>query len=196
MFASDNGGVYQITKQWPLRAGKGSYYEGGIRIPMFFVWPGKIKSGTTTEQPVSSIDFYPTFLDVAGIKPPAKKILDGVSLVPVFKGERLADRPLFWHFPIYLENGNNESGDIWFRTRPGSVIQYEGWKLHEYFEDGHLELYNLGAEIDEKKDLDSTYPEKTEELHRMLRQWRERTRAQVPEEGEPGVPGGEVVGSW
>ena len=185
VFVSDNGGVYQITKQWPLRAGKGSYYEGGIRIPMFFVWPGNIKAGTTTGQPVSNIDFYPTFLDVAGIKPPAKKILDGVSLVPVFKGERLADRPLFWHFPIYLENGNKETGDIWFRTRPGSVIQYEGWKLHEYFEDGHLELYNLGAEIDEKKDLDSTYPEKTEELHRMLRQWREMTKAPVPKEENP-----------
>ncbi len=185
VFASDNGGVYRITRQWPLRAGKGSYYEGGIRIPMFFVWPGKIKAGKISEQMVSNIDFYPTFLAVAGIEPPTGKILDGVSLMPALRGERLADRPLFWHFPIYLEGGNEETGDLTFRTRPGSVMEYEGWKLHEYFEDGHLELYNLGAEIDEKKNLESTYPQKTEELHRMLEVWRERTKAPVPEELNP-----------
>ena len=185
VFASDNGGVFQIPRQRPIRAGKGSYYEGGIRIPMFFVWPGKIKAGTTTSKPVCNIDFYPTFLDVAGIEPPKGKILDGISLLPALRGERLADRPLFWHFPIYLEHGNEETGDIYFRTRPGSVVQYQGWKLHEYFEDGHLELYNLGAEIDEKKNLDSTYPDKTREIHQMLEQWRMNTKAPVPEEVNP-----------
>ncbi len=185
VFASDNGGVYNITKQWPLRAGKGSYYEGGIRIPFFVVWPGKIKAGLISTQPVSNIDLYPTFLEAAGIKPPKGKILDGISLFPAFRGEQLADRPIFWHFPVYLEGGNAETGDIWFRTRPGTVIRYEDWKLHEYFEDGHLELYNLGAEPNEKKNLDSTYPEKTRELHLMMREWRAKTKAPVPTELNP-----------
>ncbi len=185
VFASDNGGVFNTTKQWPLRAGKGSYYEGGIRIPMFVVWPGNVASGNTTDQAVSNIDFYPTFLEVAGIEKPSGKILDGTSLMPVLKGGQLAERPLFWHFPIYLEGGNKETGDTIFRTRPGSVVEWKGWKLHEYFEDGHLELYNLGAEIDEKKNLNSTYPEKTSEMHEQLEHWRDQVKAPVPAQLNP-----------
>ena len=104
LFTSDNGGVYKITKQWPLRAGKGSYYEGGIREPMFVFWKGKIPAGTKSDVPVTNLDFFPTILDVAGIATPADKVLDGKSILPALTGNgTLRERPLFWHFPITWE---------------------------------------------------------------------------------------------
>lgn len=150
LFTSDNGGLHEVSRQWPLRAGKGSYFEGGIRVPMIAVWPGVIDPGTLSEVPVSQIDFYPTFLDVAGVQKPDDKVLDGKSLLPVFLGEKLSERALFWHFPIYLQaysDNNPDTHDRYFRTRPGSVIVRYPWKLHEYFEDGSLELYNLELDI-------------------------------------------------
>lgn len=103
LFISDNGGHYGITKQWPLRSGKGSYYEGGIREPMFTWWPGKIKAGTLSDIQVTNLDFFPTFMEVAGIEKPTDKILDGQSILPILTGKgNWPERPLFWHFPIYL----------------------------------------------------------------------------------------------
>lgn len=98
---------------------------------------------------------------------------------------KLKKRPLFWHFPIYLENGSRETRDPVFRTRPGSVIRFGDWKLHEYFEDGGLELYNLSEDIGEKHNLAERFPEKVKELHRMLISWRRDTRAKVPTELSP-----------
>ena len=142
LFSSDNGGVWKFSKQWPLRAGKGAYYEGGIREPMFVRWPGKVKPGTTCDVPVNGIDFFPTLLEAAEAKKPEGKVLDGVSLMPLLtQTGTIKDRPLFWHFPVYLPEGNSETRDPRFRTRPGSVVRYGDWKLHEYFEDGGLELY-------------------------------------------------------
>jgi arylsulfatase A-like enzyme len=187
LFTSDNGGVWKTSKQWPLRAGKGSYYEGGIREPMIVRWPGVVKPGSRCDAPVSGIDFFPTFVKAAGAKVPADKILDGVSLLPLLKQTgRIKDRALFWHFPIYLQGypnpGRFETRDRLFRTRPGSVIRYGDWKLHEYFEDGGLELYNLAEDIGEKNDLAATHPAKVKELHGMLKKWREKTDAPAPRE--------------
>lgn len=187
VFTSDNGGLYNISKQWALRSGKGSYFEGGIRVPMIVAWSGQVEPGSTSEQPVSNIDFFPTLLEVAGIEQPKGKVLDGVSIVPVLKGGQLEQRPLFWHFPIYLQAykwGERDPGisDPYFRTRPGSVIRQGPWKLHEYFEDGRLELYNLETDIGEQRNLAETFPEKTEKLHNLLRRWRERVEAPVPQE--------------
>ncbi|MFW6328379.1 MAG: sulfatase, partial [Bacteroidota bacterium] len=112
LFTSDNGGVYHVTKQRPLRACKGAYYEGGIREPMFAYWKGKIKADAQTDVPVTNLDFYPSLLDVAGISNPAEKILDGQSILPVMTGRgSFPERPLFWHFPIYLADGNKETQD-------------------------------------------------------------------------------------
>ena len=186
LFISDNGGVYKITKQWPLRAGKGSYYEGGIREPMFVHWPGKVKTGTHTDIPVSNIDFYPTLLEVAGIKKPAGKILDGQSIFPVMTGTgSLSERPFFWHFPIYLEGGNKETQDPVFRTRPGSAIRSGNWKLIQYFENNDIELYNLKEYISEKNNLAESNPDKVNELLTILEQWRKKTNAPVPTELNP-----------
>ncbi|NOR76243.1 MAG: sulfatase-like hydrolase/transferase [Draconibacterium sp.] len=185
LFISDNGGLYKVTKQWPLRAGKGAYYEGGIREPMFAYWDGKIKSATKSDVPVSNLDFYPTILEVAGIKKPADKILDGQSILPILKGGELTERPLFWHFPIYLEGGNIETQDNIFRTRPGSAIRLGDWKLIQYFENNDIELYNLKDDIGEKNNLAETNSEKVKELLTILGNWRTKTNAPIPTELNP-----------
>ena len=97
----------------------------------------------------------------------------------------IKDRPLFWHFPIYLQGGSSESRDPKFRTRPGSVVRYGDWKLHEYFEDGGLELYNLKEDIGEKNNLAGKEPNKVKELYDMLDTWRKDTGAPVPKELNP-----------
>lgn len=181
VFISDNGGIRAISRQDPLRAGKGSYYEGGIRVPMILKWPGKIQAASSDE-PVTNLDFFPTFKNILGVEL-EDKILDGDDLSPLFTGGSIGKRPLIWHFPIYLQqyNGKVDQGrDPLFRTRPGSIIRYGNWKLHEYFEDGALELYNLDTDPGEKQSLADIHPEKTKELHQMLIQWRKELNAPVP----------------
>lgn len=186
IFTSDNGGVYGVTHQWPLRAGKGSYYEGGIRIPMIVVWPGKVKPETSTSQPIVNTDFYPTFLAVAGIAKPKNKILDGRNILPVCLGKTLPEAPLFWDFPIYLQtlkwlnkDEQTQWGDPCFRTRPGSSVRLGPWVLQQYDEDNHLELYNLDTDLEERKNLIQEYPEKTEQLYQLLVGWKKKVHAPV-----------------
>jgi arylsulfatase A-like enzyme len=186
LFTSDNGGVFGITSQHPLRAGKGSPYEGGIREPMFAVWKGKIASETRSDVPVTHIDLFPTILQVAGIKPPSGKKFDGVSILPLLTGKaKIKERPLYWHFPVYLEGGNRECQDTVFRTRPGSSIRLGEWKLIQYFENNNIELYNLKRDTGEKNNLYNTFPEKTRELLGLLEKWRKETGAPVPVELNP-----------
>lgn len=182
IFISDNGGVYKVTKQWPLRAGKGSYYEGGIREPMFVYWKGQILAGTVCDDPVSNLDFYPTLVDLVGIDLPQGTRTDGHSLLPLFLNKKQTlDRPLFWHFPIYLQGGNEETQDRLFRTRPGSALRFGDWKLIEYFENNEFELYNLKDDIGEKNNLANSNPEKLDELKKMLDEWRRNVGAPVPD---------------
>lgn len=186
IFTSDNGGLYQISKQWPLRAGKGAYYEGGIRVPLIVRWPGKVEPGEVSDVPVCGIDFFPTFLEAAEIQKPEDKILDGVSLVPLLTRQgSLRERPLFWHFPIYLQRGNEETQDPTFRTRPGSAMRLGDWKLIEYFESGDLELYNLAIDPSEKINLAEAEPEKARELQAVLEDWRKDLNAPVPVDPNP-----------
>jgi arylsulfatase A-like enzyme len=181
VFTTDNGGVYNISKQWPLRAGKGSYYEGGIRVPFFAVWPGKIKGGTISDVPVTNIDLFPTFLEAAKIKVPAGKILDGKSLLPLLQGnDNLPARALYWHFPIYLENGNPETLDPLFRTRPGSAIRVGDWKYIKYYEMGNEELYNLAEDPGEKDNLVLKNQRKAVELSVLLFAWLTNLEAPIP----------------
>lgn len=190
LFTSDNGGRYATTKQWPLRSGKGAYYEGGIRVPMFAYWKGKIKGGVKSDVPVTHIDFYPTFLEIAGTKKPNSKTLDGQSLLPLFTTEKtLEERPLFWHFPVYLNTqvggGDYSATDRLFRTRPGSAVRMGDWKLIQYFENNDLELYNLSEDIGEKNNIAQMNSKKTQELLELLQEWRRKTNAPVPTELNP-----------
>jgi len=183
VFTSDNGGLYGITNQFPLRAGKGSYYEGGIREPFFVVWKGNIKPNTKNITPIYNLDIFPTILELAGVNS-EKYNFDGKSLIPLLKGEeKKIERPLFWHFPIYLQAyriKNNQNRDSLFRTRPGSVIRFGKWKLHHYFEDNGLELYNLEKDISEANNLAKKNPEKVKELIEILDKWRDKTNAPIP----------------
>lgn len=189
VFTSDNGGVSKTSSQAPFRSGKGSYFDGGIRVPLIVRWPGRVAAANLCEVPVSGIDLYPTFLDAAEVRVPRGKVLDGVSLVPLFeKWGTIPERPLFWHFPIYLQKyAGKEDGahDEQFRTRPGSVVRLGKWKLHEYFEDGRLELYDLSADPSERMNFAAIHPEKAAAMHKLLTEWREKLNAPVPTELNP-----------
>ncbi|RAI94141.1 sulfatase [Algoriphagus yeomjeoni] len=180
IFTSDNGGIRATSYQDPLRAGKGSYYEGGIRVPLLVKWQNQIKSGVENT-PVVQMDFYPTLK--ALIAPEKELRLDGESILPLLFDEKMKERDLFWHFPIYLEAYDPKedgSRDPLFRTRPGSVIRSGDWKLHQYFEDGGLELYNLKSDPYESKNLAASNPVKAQELLQKLEKWRGDYSAPVP----------------
>jgi arylsulfatase A-like enzyme len=184
LFCSDNGAHSDISSQKPHRSGKGSYFEGGIREPLVMRWPGRVEPGSSCDIPVMGIDFFPTFLEAAGIPVPPGKVLDGVSLVPLMtQSGTIPERTLFWHFPVYLQayaGEADDSHDPLFRTRPGSALRQGKWKFHEYFEDGRLELYDLESDPGERNNLAAQNPEKTAELHRVMKQWREALKAPVP----------------
>lgn len=183
IFTSDNGGVYNISKQTPLRAGKGSYYEGGIREPFIIRFANKIKLGKC-DTPVSHLDIFPTLLDITNTQLPGKT-LDGLSILPLLNKDKIADRALYWHFPIYLQGGNDQSQDPIFRTRPGSAIRHGEWKLIHYFENDEIELYNLKHDISEKNNLASSYETKAIELKNKLQDWRIRLNAPIPSKPNP-----------
>lgn len=175
ILTSDNGGLYSVSKQWPLRAGKGSFYEGGIRVPMIVVWDGHTKPNTTCDTPVSHMDLYPTLLDIANICDKDLS-LDGEVITAQIEGrgccaESRKERPLFWHFPAYLEKGNAETTDPVFRSRPVSVIRKGDWKLIYNYESEVAELYNLRLDISERNDLSSTDSTKASELRNELFEW-------------------------
>ena len=134
------------------------------------------------------MDIFPTVLNYAGIDTNSLS-LDGNNLSSILEEEvQTMERSLFWHFPIYLEAYNvndNENRDSLFRTRPGSVIRKGDWKLHYYFEDNGEELYNLANDIGERNNLAETYPEKVEELIKLLEKWWEETNAPVPATKNP-----------
>lgn len=203
VFTSDNGGPH-VTQE-PLRGAKGSYYEGGIRVPMIARWPGVIAPGATCDAPVSNIDFYPTFLAAAGATAPASP-LDGADLRPLFEGQpRLAREAVFWHFPGYLDSPVLRGRDPVFRTRPVSVIRKGDWKLHLYHEEWQLEggreklssnraaeLYNLADDPGETADLANANPGKRDELLEDLLAWMESVNAKLPEQTNPGYDPGAV----
>ncbi len=175
IFMSDNGGLATAegwpTSNLPLRGGKGWPYEGGVREPLIVCAPGVTKSGSTCDQPVISTDFYPTLLQLAGLDLKPQQHLDGVSFLPLLKGEIMArGKPLFWHYPHY----GNQGG------APHGIIRDGDWKLIEWFEDGALELYNIPQDIGEQHNLAEQNPDKVKELHAKLIAWRKEVGALMP----------------
>jgi arylsulfatase A-like enzyme len=189
LFSSDNGGYGPATDMDPLKGYKGTYYEGGIRVPLFVKWPGVVQAGTTSDEPITGVDIYPTLCDIAGVTLSDKQPVDGQSLLPILKGEKtsLGDRALYWHFPAYLQAYQvwNEQRDPLFRSRPCSIIRVGDWKLHQYFEDGGLELYNLREDIAETTNLADEQAQKAQALLARLESWRRQLGAPVPTEANP-----------
>jgi len=177
IFTSDNGGLATAegspTCNAPLAEGKGWMYEGGTREPLMIRWPGRIAPGSACDAPVTSPDFYPTFLEAAGADSMPKQHCDGVSLLPLLTDgdDSLTDRPIFWHYPHYGNQGGT----------PGSSVRQGDWKLIEFFEDGRLELYNLREDVSEDRNVAADHPEITARLHGLLAEWRESVEAAIPQ---------------
>ena len=173
-FTSDNGGVSSgdaySTSNTPLRGGKGRQWEGGIREPFYINAPGVTKAGSVSAVPVNGIDWYPTLLELAGIPVPKKQDVDGISIVPLLKGGAIADRPLYWHYPHY----GNQGGE------PSSIITQDDWKLIYYHEDGRDELYHLTKDPAEQHDLAKREPRKSKALRAKLDAWLKATDAKLP----------------
>jgi len=176
IFSSDNGGLATAegspTCNAPLHEGKGWMYEGGTRAPLIVRWPSIVPAGAITKQVATSTDFYPTLLECAGLPLLPEQHCDGVSLLPALKGEADFDRgAIFWHYPHYSNQGGS----------PGCSIREGDWKLIEFFEDNRLELYNLEDDISEEYDVGDEYPEKRDEMHAKLVEWRKSVLAKIPE---------------
>jgi arylsulfatase A-like enzyme len=186
-FTSDNGGVggYQregleeknnVTDNSPLRSGKGSLYEGGIRVPMIVRWPGKIAAESTCDVPAIHLDVFPTLLELSGAPAP-RQPLDGESLASVLRDptNSLKRDAIFQHFPGYLGAGKGK-----WRTTPVSLIQSGRWKLMQFLEDGRLELYDLSQDIGETTNLAGSHPQVAADLLKRLDHWRQSVGAPMP----------------
>lgn len=174
IFTSDNGGVAAgdafATSNLPLRAGKGYQYEGGIREPYFIKVPWLNIENKQCNTAVSGTDFYPTILDLLGMELRPDDHTDGVSLLPLLKGEKIEDRSLIWHYPHY----GNQGGE------PSSIIRRGDWKLIHYYEDSRNELYNLRNDLEEANDLSKDHLDLVNELHTILFDYLEEVGAKFP----------------
>ena len=174
IFTSDNGGRVPTTSNDPLRAGKGSCYEGGTRVPLIVHWPGVTRAGSVSARPVMSMDLFPTILGMAGLKAEAGSGVDGRSLEGLLRGTgRLEREELFWHYPHYQHYQLHG-------TTPYGAIRAGDWKLIEYFDDMRVELYNLREDVGEKRNLAGEMTGKAEELRERLHAWRREVGAQMP----------------
>jgi len=183
LFTSDNGPYFPVSTAEPLRGSKGMLYEGGIRVPAFIWHPDYNGKISTSDEPIISIDFFPTLLDIAKIPVPDDKLLDGKSLLPIISGEFFSREQLFWHFPAYLERYPGVK-HIW-RTTPAGAMRKGPWKIIEFFESNKVELYNLDDDISEAKDLSQDYPNILNEMISDLHAWRKTTNAPFPTELNP-----------
>lgn len=198
VLVSDNGGLSTLppgrtsmpTSNLPLRAGKGWLYEGGVRAPLIIKWPGvtgaTVSGGVQATQnggkaagappqsidvPVTSMDLYPTLLDMAGLDARPEQHLDGLSLAPLLRGATSLEREaLFWHFPHYHGSGN----------RPSGAVRVGDLKLVEWLEDGGVELYDLSTDPEEAYDLSKSDPSEAARLREIIGRWRVNVNAQMP----------------
>ena len=171
IFTSDNGGFAGVSDCRPLRESKGHLYEGGIRVPLIVRWPGNVPSGALCKEPVISMDFYPTFLELAGLKA-GEKALDGESLLPLLKQTgKLKRKAIYFHYPNYAWHMGN---------RLAGAVREGKWKMIRNYDDGSLELYDLGKDLSEKRNLAKESPKVSQRLNRKLSQWLKETNASMP----------------
>jgi arylsulfatase A len=183
VFTSDNGGRVTVdninrvatTSNVPLRLGKASAYEGGVRVPLIVYWPGVTRPGSVSDAPVITMDLFPTIVEMAGLpRESARTAVDGVTFVPLLRGAgRPMREPLFWHYPHHQ---HYQLGG----AMPYGAIRSGDFKLVEFFNDMKVELYNLREDIGEQRDLVASQPKKAEELRKRLHAWRKEVGAQMP----------------
>ena len=182
ILTSDNGGYGGVTQAPDLRGAKGMLYEGGIRVPLLIKAP-KQQQQVVIETPVSTLDFYPTFVAMAKGKLPATQAVDGDNILPLLTQEPFNRDAMYFHFPAYLQTNKKKNG-IW-RATPSSMIRMGDYKLIEYFEYGQLELYNIDKDLKESNNLALAEPNVTATLYKQLQQWRKNTKAPVPTDLNP-----------
>jgi arylsulfatase A-like enzyme len=172
VFTSDNGGLISSTTNLGLRAGKGSAYEGGVRVPLIVSYPPRIKPGSRSDVPAMSIDLLPTLVDLCALpQEESRPKWDGISIAPVLTQSGAVKREaLYWHYPHYHPGA----------ATPYSAVRAGDWRLIEWFEDDRIELYNLKDDPTEKTDLASSRTDKRDELLAMLHNWRKDVGAQMP----------------
>ncbi len=172
IFTGDNGGLLPITDNAPLRAGKGHPYEGGIREPLIIRWPKVIKAGAVSHEPVTSVDYFPTICELAGVPLPSDRDIDGVSLVGHLKAngrKKLNRDAIYWHFPHYRGN-----------IVPYSIIRSGRWKLIKRYQGRTFELFDLKDDLSETTDLAEAMPDKVSRLNAGLTAWLKATGAKLP----------------
>lgn len=177
-FISDNGGLTQrngkhdgFTENLPLRRGKGSAYEGGVRVPAIALWPGVTQAGSACDEPIMTIDLFPTLQEIAGVKTAEQSAIDGKSIAPLLRNVAATiDRDLFWHYPHYHAGGDG----------PYSAIRSGEHRLIEFHEDDSVRLYDLADDIGEQNDLSQKMPKKAAALRAKLHRWRDSVDAQMP----------------
>ena len=171
LFTSDNGGYPPITSNLPFRGGKGWAYEGGTREPWIVKWPGVTQPKTTCDVPVIFTDIFPTVLEMVGLPLRPDLHCDGLSFVPLLKGEtKPIHDALFWHYPHYASYG----------CGPYSSIRTGDWKLIEWLEDNSVDLFNLQQDPGEQNNLADAMPQKVTEMRKQLHQWRKDVDANMP----------------
>lgn len=174
IFTSDNGGRIPTSSNVPLRAGKGSCYEGGVRVPQIVYWQGVTPAGSECDTPVITMDIFPTVLAMLGLNGGDDPELDGVSLVPLLQQSGdLAERSLFWHYPHY-QHYQLEG------TTPYGAIRRGDFRLIEFYDDNPVELYNLSEDAGERSNLAMSSPELVESLREELHEWLRAVDAQMP----------------
>lgn len=173
IFTADNGGLSTNsapTSNLPLKGGKGWMYEGGIREPMFVIWPGETQPNSICSEPVVTTDFYKTIIDMTGVEMPNQDT-DGESLVPLLKSDEGFSRDyICWHYPHYSPQGG----------KPASAIRSDNWKLIKNYETNQVELYNLKDDIGETNDRSETEVELTQQLEKELEAWLTEMDASMP----------------
>jgi len=176
VFFGDNGGLERSAKQTPLRSGKANLYEGGIREPLIVRWPGVVQKGSTCSEPVISVDFFPTFLEILNLQNKAGKSIDGVSLLPILKQTGSINRQaIYWHYPHYHSSS----------IGPCGAVRVGDYKLLEWFDEticgpgNRFELYNLKNDISEQNNLSKKMSKRTQQLKDMLENWRKKVGAQI-----------------
>lgn len=190
IFTSDNGGVSRQTCNHPLRAGKGTFYEGGIRTPFVAHWPKVIRPGTQSDVAINGVDLMPTFAEMAGVAPPSSQPVDGHSILPILRGEEErfdSERSMYFHFPLYLGGGGEDrvlpvyqGQPNYWRAVPSTTMMKGDYKLIYYYEYDRYELFNLAEDISEQHDLSETERAKAEDMLREMRAWVKETEAPVP----------------
>jgi arylsulfatase A-like enzyme len=168
IFTSDNGGLHHVTKNHPLRGGKGQPYEGGIRVPFIAKWQGKIPEKTVSDLPFTTMNVLPTLTDILGMETEG---VDGVSIAPELLGKEMETAgDLFWHYPHYR----------WKRQSPYTIVRSDSMKLIKYYDGDSIHLFNLERDISEQNNLVEDLPGTRDALLQKIEDFIDETGAKLP----------------